>query len=67
VPGLEGLIPRMNQVYLFAEQMKNVLNSVRHSLSMRGAPDATVLVEIQRVVSLWQQVAQDQTQGEVKA
>lgn len=57
VPNLEGLIPRMNQVYLFSEQMNNFLNSVRHSLSMRGAPDATVLVEIQRVVSLWQQEA----------
>jgi hypothetical protein len=60
VPNLEGLIPRMNQVYLFSEQMNNFLNSVRHSLSMRGAPDATVLVEIQRVVSLWQQEARAQ-------
>ena len=53
----------MNQVYLFAEQMNNFLNSVRHSLSMRGAPDAAVLMEMQRIVSFWQQEAD---KGEVK-
>ena len=54
VPNLEGLIPRMNQVYLFAEQMNNFLNAIRHSLSMKGAPDATVLVEIHRLIGMLQ-------------
>jgi hypothetical protein len=47
---LEGLIPKLNEVYLFTEEMTNFLMSLREMVDMRGAPDATVITEIYRIV-----------------
>ena len=43
---LQGVIPRMNEVYLFTEEMSNFMSNVRQMLHMKSMPDATVLTEI---------------------
>ena len=50
VTSLDGVIPRMNQVYLFAEEMRNFMVRMRDLLHMETLADATVLTEIQRRV-----------------
>jgi hypothetical protein len=47
---LEGLIPKLNEVYLFTEEMANFLISLREMVDMKGVPDATVITEIYRIV-----------------
>jgi len=49
---LDGLIPRMNQVYLYTEEMTNFMTSMRDLLKMPSGDktDAAVQAEIQRVV-----------------
>jgi len=50
IPSIEGIYPRMNQVYLFHEQMSNFLNTCRQALALKGAPDASVISELQRMM-----------------
>ena len=50
IPSIEGVYPRMNQVYLFHEQMSNFLNISRQALGLKGAPDASVVGELQRMI-----------------
>ena len=52
VCSLDGLIPRMNQVYLYTEEMTNFMTSMRDLLKMPSGDktDAAVQAEIQRVV-----------------
>jgi hypothetical protein len=47
---LEGLIPKLNEIYLFTEEMSNFLISLRKILEMKTAPDATVITEVYRIV-----------------
>lgn len=52
---LEGLLPRMNQVYLFVEEMRNFMTSAKLSLGLAGSTsDAITINEIQRVISVWE-------------
>lgn len=52
---LDGLIPRMNQVYLFSEEMRNFLTSSKLSLGLvPTTSDAIAINEIQRVISVWE-------------
>jgi hypothetical protein len=46
---IEGIYPRMNQVYLFHEQMTNFLNTSRQALDMKSATDASIISELQRI------------------
>jgi hypothetical protein len=46
IRSLQGVIPRMNEVYLFTEEMGNFMANVRQMLNMKTMPDATVLTEI---------------------
>jgi hypothetical protein len=48
VKTLQGMIPRMNEVYLFSEEMCNFINNCRQMMKMSNLPDATVLTEIYR-------------------
>lgn len=48
VKTLQGMIPRMNEVYLFSEEMCNFINNARQMMKMSNLPDATVLTEIYR-------------------
>ena len=48
VKSLQGIIPRMNEVYLFSEEMCNFINNARKMMRMKNLPDATVLTEIYR-------------------
>jgi hypothetical protein len=50
ISSVEGIYPRMNQVYLFHEQMSNFLNTTRMALDMKNAPDANVVAELQRIM-----------------
>ena len=50
IPSIEGVYPRMNQIYLFHEQMANLLNTCRQALGLKGAPDAAVITELQRLI-----------------
>jgi len=50
IPSIEGIYPRMNQVYLFHEQMSNFLSTCRQALALKGAPDASVISELQRMM-----------------
>jgi hypothetical protein len=50
IPSIEGVYPRMNQIYLFHEQMTNFLNISRQALGLKGAPDASVIGELQRMI-----------------
>lgn len=47
---LEGLIPKLNEVYLFTEEMSNFINTLRNLLKMKHVPDATVITEIYRII-----------------
>ena len=60
---LDGLIPKMNQIYLFCEEMHNFMNSMRDILGMpvaaaaagssshtKGTTDVALMAEIQRIV-----------------
>lgn len=46
VNSVEGLLPRMNEVYLFTEEMRNFVSNVRNMLNMKHLPEATVLTQI---------------------
>lgn len=48
VKTLQGVIPRMNEVYLFSEEMCNFISNSREMMKMSHVPDATVLTEIYR-------------------
>jgi hypothetical protein len=51
---LEGLLPQMNKIYLFSEEMKNFLSAAKASLGlMPSTSDAVALNEIQRVLGVW--------------
>jgi myosin heavy subunit len=51
VSRLEGLIPKLNEVYLFTEEMSNFLMNLRKVFGMKpGIPDATVITEVYRIV-----------------
>ena len=52
---LEGLLPRMNQVYLFTEEMRNFLTSAKTSLGLAAATsDSVAINEVQRVIAVWE-------------
>jgi hypothetical protein len=54
------MIPKMNQIYLFCEEMNNFMNAMRDVLNMpaaagsgkdsRGVSDVALMAEIQRIV-----------------
>jgi len=51
---LEGLLPQMNKIYLFSEEMKNFLSAAKTCLGlMPSTSDAVALNEIQRVLGVW--------------
>lgn len=57
IPSLEAMLARMNQVYLFMEEMKNFLAVMRDVLQAHGdvtpqkiASDSGVVAEIQKIV-----------------
>jgi hypothetical protein len=52
IKSLQGMIPRMNEVYLFSEEMGNFINNSRQMMQMTNLPDATVLTEIYRRIKL---------------
>lgn len=54
IRNLQGVIPRMNEVYLFTEEMGNFMTNVRQMLNMKTMPDATVLTEIYGRIKLAQ-------------
>eukprot|EP01041_Mallomonas_annulata_P004569 gene4569-9080_t len=51
VRGLEGFLPRMNQIYLFVVEMRTFLNNVRMQMDLKGVPDSVVLNNIMCRVS----------------
>jgi len=52
---LEGLLPRMNSIYLFTEEMKNFLSAAKTSLGLASTTsDAVTINEVQRVISVWE-------------
>lgn len=56
VPTLEGLLPRLNQIYIFNEEMKNFLSIMRElmgfSSGVGAISDKNLLTEIQNLVGL---------------
>jgi len=52
INNLEGLIPRMNQVYIFTQELVTFLRSVRDILEItsKDCPDSALLVEIERII-----------------
>ncbi len=55
IKSLEGVLPRMNQVYLFTEEMRNFLATVRALLgtnSSAAVPNSVLLAEIERRISI---------------
>jgi hypothetical protein len=51
VKDLQGLVPRMNQVYLLLEESKNLIFSLRECLDMKDAQTAVVITETLRRLS----------------
>ena len=52
VSALEGLLPRLNQVYIFHEEMKNFLSVMREVLGLPASSSDTILLaEIQNHVT----------------
>jgi hypothetical protein len=51
VPRLEGLIPRLNEIYLFTQEMGNFMQVCRTMLGMQHLPDASVISEIYRRIN----------------
>jgi len=51
IPSLDGLFPRMNQIYLQVEQMTNFLNTARHALDLKTASDAALIAEVTMIVT----------------
>lgn len=47
---LEGLIPKLNEIYLFSEEMSNFMMNLREMLKLKSDPDATVITEVYRLV-----------------
>lgn len=43
---LQGVLPKMNQLYIFIEEQRNFLSSMRDLLALKGASDHTVLSTI---------------------
>ena len=55
IHSLEGLLPRMNQVYIFCEEMRNFLTSAKASLGLAPTtPDSIVVNEICKMLSVWE-------------
>ena len=57
---LDGVLPRMNQVYLFVEEMRNFLTAVRGSVQVRqgfanepAVSNSMILAEVQRRLALF--------------
>lgn len=47
IKSVEGVLPCLNQVYIFNEEMKNFLSAVRMSLGKdKGASNATITAEV---------------------
>lgn len=57
VKDLQGLVPRMNQVYLSLEESRNFMSSLREYLNMKDAQSAAIITETLRRIS-----GQNQTQ-----
>lgn len=51
VKDLQGLVPRMNQVYLFVEEFKNFMASLKSCLDMKDAQNAIIITECLRRLS----------------
>lgn len=57
IKSLDGVLPRLNQVYIFVEEMRNFMNTVRAMLQVRPgvaneASNTMLLAEIQRRLML---------------
>ena len=52
IKSVDGILPRMNQLYLFNEEMKNFMAAVRALLGAQSKPNAVVIDEIQRRVAI---------------
>ncbi len=48
INSIEGLIPRMNQIYLHEEEMKTFITLCREELLLESAPESIVLAEVHR-------------------
>lgn len=51
VKDLQGLVPRMNQVYLSLEESRNLMNSLRECLEMKDAQNTVIISETLRRLS----------------
>lgn len=65
VKDLQGLVPRMNQVYLSLEESKNFISSLRQSLNMKDAQNAVVITETIRRISAQNQAEILNNNGQV--
>lgn len=52
IQSIDGILPRLNQVYLFNEEMKNFLEAMRALLGAQNKQNAVIIHEIQRRVAL---------------
>mmetsp|Transcript_9391 Transcript_9391/g.14152 ORF Transcript_9391/g.14152 Transcript_9391/m.14152 type:complete len:824 (+) Transcript_9391:73-2544(+) len=52
VKSLRGFIPRMNEVYLFTQEMCNFMTTLRTFYKMKTSPGATVITETYRRVKV---------------
>ena len=52
IKSVDGILPRMNQLYLFNEEMKNFMAAARALLGAQSKPNAVVIDEIQRRVAI---------------
>jgi hypothetical protein len=52
IKSVDGILPRMNQLYLFNEEMKNFMAAMRALLGAHNKPTAVVIDEIQRRVAI---------------
>jgi hypothetical protein len=48
INSIEGLIPKMNKVYLHEEEMKTFITLCREELLLESAPESVVLAEVHR-------------------
>ena len=53
ITSLEGLIPKMNQIYIFTQELATFMKSLRDTLgvSTKDCSDSALLVEVERLVS----------------
>ncbi len=51
IKDIQGLIPKMNQIYLFVEESRNFMSSLREAFGMENAQTSTIISETLRRLS----------------